>query len=220
MATGRSVNNMSVAIFGGTFNPVHNGHLRIAIELAELLEVDSLRMIPCALPAHRDVPSASPQQRLEMLKLGIGEQAQRLLADDIELCREGPSYTIDTLREIRQQIGSQTPLFLCVGMDVLTTLDSWQDWQQLTDYCHLIVSSRPGYQIPKSGPLADWIRQRLCDDLHELKQSSTGRLHLCNLTMLAISSTAIRNKVSAGEKIDYLTPAAVVNCIQQQHLYE
>ena len=219
MATGRFVNNMSVAIFGGTFNPVHNGHLRIAIELAELLEVDSLRMIPCALPAHREAPSASPEQRLQMLTLGIGEQPQ-LIADDIELCRDGPSYTIDTLRLIRQQIGDSTPLYLCVGMDVLSSLDSWQNWQQLTDYCHLLVSSRPGYRVPQSGPLAEWIKERLCDDLPALKQSSAGRLHLCNLTMLAISSTAIRNKISAGAKIDYLTPAAVVNYIQQQHLYE
>jgi nicotinate-nucleotide adenylyltransferase len=219
MATGRFVNNMSVAIFGGTFNPVHNGHLRIAIELAELLEVDNLRMIPCALPAHREAPSVSPEQRLEMLKLGIGDQAL-LQADDIELRREGPSYTIDTLREIRTQIGDSTPLYLCVGMDVLASLDSWRDWQQLTDFCHLIVSSRPGYQVPKSGPLAEWVKARLCDDLPTLKQSSAGKLHLCNLTMLAISSTAIRNKISASEKIDYLTPAAVVNCIQQQHLYE
>ena len=219
MATGRFVNNMSVAIFGGTFNPVHNGHLRIAIELAELLEVDNLRMIPCALPAHREAPSVSPEQRLEMLKLGIGEQAL-LQADDIELRREGPSYTIDTLREIRTQIGDSTPLYLCVGMDVLASLDSWRDWQQLTNFCHLIVSSRPGYQIPKSGPLAEWVKARLCDDLPTLKQSSAGKLHLCNSTMLAISSTAIRNKISAAEKIDYLTPAAVVNCIQQQHLYE
>jgi nicotinate-nucleotide adenylyltransferase len=96
MATDRFANNMSVAIFGGTFNPVHNGHLRIAIELVELLEVDSLRMIPCALPAHREAPSASPEQRLEMLKLGIGEQSQ-LIADDIELRRDGPSYTIVSL---------------------------------------------------------------------------------------------------------------------------
>jgi nicotinate-nucleotide adenylyltransferase len=219
MATDRFANNMSVAIFGGTFNPVHNGHLRIAIELVELLEVDSLRMIPCALPAHREAPSASPEQRLEMLKLGIGEQSQ-LIADDIELRRDGPSYTIDTLREIRQQIGNSVPLYLCVGMDVLISLDSWQDWQQLTDYCHLVVSSRPGYQLPESGKLAEWISERLCDDLHELKHASTGKLHLCNLTMLTISSTAIRTKISAGKKINYLTPAAVVNCIQQQHLYE
>ena len=219
MATDRFVNNMSVAIFGGTFNPVHNGHLRIAIELAELLEVDNLRMTPCALPAHREAPSVSPEQRLEMLKLGIGEQAL-LQADDIELRREGPSYTIDTLREIRVQIGDSTPLYLCVGMDVLASLDSWRDWQKLTDFCHLIVSSRPGYQIPESGSLAEWIKARLCDDLPALKKSSAGRLHFCNLTMLAISSTAIRNKISAAEKIDYLTPAAVVNCIQQQHLYE
>jgi len=219
MATGRSVNNMSVAIFGGTFNPVHNGHLRIAIELAELLEVDSLRMIPCALPAHREAPSASPEQRLEMLKLGIGEQSQ-LLADDLELCRDGPSYTIDTLRAIRAQVGDSTVIYLCIGMDVLASLDSWHDWQQLTDYCHIVVSSRPGYEVPQSGLLAEWISPRLCEDLQALKQSSAGKLHLCNLTMLAISSTVIRNKISAGEKVDYLTPAAVVNCIQQQHLYE
>ena len=210
---------MSVAIFGGTFNPVHNGHLRIAIELAELLEVDSLRMIPCALPAHREAPSASPEQRLEMLKLGIGEQSQ-LLADDLELCRDGPSYTIDTLRAIRAQVGDSTVIYLCIGMDVLASLDSWHDWQQLTDYCHIVVSSRPGYEVPQSGLLAEWISPRLCEDLQALKQSSAGKLHLCNLTMLAISSTVIRNKISAGEKVDYLTPAAVVNCIQQQHLYE
>jgi nicotinate-nucleotide adenylyltransferase len=210
---------MSVAIFGGTFNPVHNGHLRIAIELAELLEVDSLRMIPCALPAHREAPSASPEQRLKMLKLGIGEQPQ-LLADDIELRRDGPSYTIDTLRAIRAQIGDSTALYLCVGMDVVASLDSWRDWQKLTDFCHLIVSSRPGYQVPESGPLAEWVKARLCDDLPTLKKSSAGKLHLCNLTMLGISSTAIRHKISTGEKIDYLTPTAVVNCIQQQHLYE
>ncbi len=219
MVMGRFVNNMSVAIFGGTFNPVHNGHLRIAIELAELLEVESLRMIPCALPAHRDAPSASPEQRLEMLKRGIGEQSQ-LVADDIELRRDGPSYTIDTLRAIRAQIGDSTALYLCIGMDVLASLDSWRDWQKLTDYCHIVVSSRPGYQLPESGTLAEWISARLCDDLQTLKQSSAGKLHLCTLTMLAISSTAIRHKISVGEKVDYLTPAAVVNCIQQQHLYE
>jgi nicotinate-nucleotide adenylyltransferase len=219
MATGIFVNNMSVAIFGGTFNPVHNGHLRIATELAELLDVDNLRMIPCALPAHREQPNATAEQRLEMLRLGIGENT-RLLADDIELGRDGPTYTIDTLREIRMQIDDSTPLYLCIGMDVLATLDSWRDWQKLTDYCHLVVSSRPEYQIPETGPLAEWIKPRLCDDLHQLKQSSTGKLHLCNLTMLAISSTAIRDKISNSEAINFLTPAAVVNCIQQQHLYE
>lgn len=210
---------MSVAIFGGTFDPVHNGHLRIAIELAELLEVDSLRMIPCALPPHRDTPSVTPEQRLELLRLGIGNHSP-LVADDIELRRDGPSYTIETLRSIRQQIGDETPLFLCVGMDVLASLDSWHQWQQLTDYCHLVISSRPGYQLPQEGVLSEWIEERLCEDLSRLKQSSAGRLHLCELTMLAISSTAIRKKISAGERIDYLTPAAVANSIQQQNLYE
>ena len=210
---------MSVALFGGTFNPVHIGHLRIAIELAELLQVDSLRMVPCALPPHRQSPSVSAEHRLSMLRAGIANH-NKLVADDIELRREGPSYTIDTLRAVRQQIGPDRPLYLCIGLDVLATLDTWRDWQQLTDFCHLIISSRPGCQLPTTGALAEWVKKHRCDDLQQLKLLSTGKLHLCDLTMLAVSSTSIRDKVKRGEAIDYLTPAAVVNYIQQHHLYD
>jgi len=139
MAMDRSVNNMSVALFGGTFNPIHNGHLRIAVELAEQLDVESLRMIPCALPPHREALTVSAEQRLQMLKAAI-ENQPRLVADEIELQRQGPSYTIDTLRQVRAEITSDTPLYLCLGMDVLATIDSWHQWQQLTDYCHLVIS--------------------------------------------------------------------------------
>ena len=112
---------MSVALFGGTFNPVHIGHLRIAVEFAELLEVDSLRMIPCSLPPHRETLTVSADQRMAMLKAALSDYPQ-LVADDLELQRGGPTYTIDTLRQIRQQIGSDMPLYLCVGVDVLATL--------------------------------------------------------------------------------------------------
>ena len=177
---------MSVALFGGTFNPVHIGHLRIAIELAELLQVDSLRMVPCALPPHRQSPSVSAEHRLSMLRAGIANH-NKLVADDIELRREGPSYTIDTLRAVRQQIGPDRPLYLCIGLDVLATLDTWRDWQQLTGFCHLIISSRPGCQLPTTGALAEWVKKHRCDDLQQLKLLSTGKLHLCDLTMLAVS---------------------------------
>ena len=219
MAMGRSVNNMSVALFGGTFNPVHHGHLRIAIELAELLEVNALRMIPCALPPHREALAVSAQQRMSMLQAAISKHP-RLVADDIELRRDGPSYTIDTLRQIRAEIGSQMPLYLCLGIDVLNSLDSWHQWQQLTDYCHLIISARPEYRLPEHSALAEWINQHRCGNLEQLKQTSAGKLYVCGTSLLAISSTDIRDRISRGDAIDFLTPAAVVNYIQQHHLYE
>ncbi|UVW35711.1 nicotinate-nucleotide adenylyltransferase [SAR92 clade bacterium H455] len=219
MATGRFVNNMSVAIFGGTFNPVHFGHLRIAIELVELLGVDSLHMTPCSLPPHREALTVSAEQRMAMLQIALADYPQ-LVADDIELRRGGTTYTIDTLRQIRQQIGNDTPLYLCVGVDVLITLESWQEWQQLRDYCHLVISARPGYELPTSGALANWINQHRCDDLPQLKQCSAGKLYFCDTTRLAISSTQIRDKIKHGDAIDFLTPAAVVNYIHQYDLYE
>ena len=210
---------MSVALFGGTFNPVHFGHLRIATELAEQLQVESIRMMPCAFPPHREEPEVSGQQRLEMLQLAIGQHAV-LQADDIELQRPAPSYTVDTLRLMREQVGTQIPLFLCIGMDALNGLDGWHEWQRIEDYCHIVVSSRPGFSEPQSGPLAEWINQRRCDNLAALKQSAHGGIYFCELTMLAISSTSIRKKVSDGENIGFLTPDAVVDYIRQQHLYE
>lgn len=210
---------MSVALFGGTFNPVHFGHLRIATELAEQLQVESIRMMPCAFPPHRDKPEVDGQQRLEMLQLAIDPQTV-LQADDIELQRSAPSYTVDTVRLMRDKVGTQTPLFLCIGMDALNGLDRWHEWQRIQDYCHIVVSSRPGFSVPQSGPLAKWIDQRRCKDLAELKQSAHGNFYFCELTMLAISSTSIRKKVSNGENIGFLTPDSVVDYIRQQHLYE
>ncbi len=210
---------MSVALFGGTFNPVHFGHLRIATELAEQLQVESIRMMPCAFPPHRDEPAVSGEQRLEMLRLAIGQQSI-LQAEDIELQRPAPSYSVDTVRLMREKLGSQTPLFLCIGMDALNGLDRWHEWQRIQDYCHIVVSSRPGFTAPESGVLADWINQHRCDDLRVLNQSAHGNIYFCELTMLAISSTSIRKKVSNGENICFLTPDTVVDYIRQQHLYE
>ena len=161
---------MSVALFGGTFDPVHNGHLRIASELAELLSVNELRLMPCRLPPHRDEPKVSADQRRKMLELGIGANNSVLSVEDIELHRPAPSYSIDTVALIREQLGSLTPLFLCVGMDALATINTWRDWEKLLSFCHIAVSSRPGFSAPKKGPLYEWIAQHECDNLNEIKQ--------------------------------------------------
>ena len=120
---GRSASNMSVALFGGTFNPIHFGHLNLANSLADYLHIQSVRMIPCAIPPHREAPSVSAEQRLAMLNLAIADNPA-LVADDLELKRACTSYSIDTVEIVRQEIGATKPLFFCIGMDALTSIDS------------------------------------------------------------------------------------------------
>ncbi len=216
---GRSVNNMSVALLGGTFNPIHFGHLNLANCLVDYLQVESVRMIPCAIPPHRETPSVSAEQRLAMLQLAI-DGHPLLTSDDLELRKSTPSYSIETVQQIRQQVGEETPLFFCIGMDSLLTIDSWHHWQQLLDYCHLAICPRPGYKLPIKGHLAEWIEQNLCDDIERVKTLAQGCLHLCKIPLKDISSTAIRDSIKCAQSIDHLTPKSVVNFITKHSLYE
>ena len=216
---GRSVSNMSVALLGGTFNPIHFGHLNLANCLVDYLQVESVRMIPCAIPPHRETPSVSAEQRLAMLQLAIDDHPL-LTSDDLELRKSTPSYSIETVQQIRQQVGEETPLFFCIGMDSLLTIDSWHHWQQLLDYCHLAICPRPGYKLPIKGHLAEWIEQNLCDDIARVKTLAQGCLHLCKIPLKDISSTAIRDSIKCAQSIDHLTPKSVVNFITKHSLYE
>ena len=197
---------MSIAIFGGTYNPVHHGHLRIAIELTELLGVDQLCMIPCANPPHREAPEVSAEQRLAMLQLAIQGQP-KLRADDLELRRaDSVSYTIDTVLEIRSQMPASAPLHLCLGMDSLQHLHTWHRWQELLDHCHIVVTRRPGSQPPQTGPVAALLADHQTDDIQLLRQQPGGCIYLFSSILLPISSTEIRQLVSRQHSIAYLTP--------------
>jgi len=210
---------MSVALFGGTFNPVHFGHLNLANTLGKKLQVQSMRMIPCAIPPHRETPSVSAEQRLTMLELATANQPL-LRADNLELQRDTLSYSIDTVKRVRQEIGETSPLYLCLGIDALLSLNTWHQWTKLLDYCHIVACSRPRYLVPNSGALADWITNNQCDDLSKLKNQSHGCLHLCKIPLLDVSSTAIRNNVKCGERIDHMTSNLVVDYIKKHSLYE
>ena len=219
MAMDRSVSNMSVALFGGTFNPVHFGHLRLATALAGLLQVKPIRMIPCAMPPHRTEPSASAEQRLAMLKLAIDKQPI-LAADDLELHRTTPSYSIDTLELVRQQIGAQAPLFFCMGMDSLAGISSWHRWRELLNFCHIVVYPRPRWQPPSQGEVARWIDRHQCNNLSELKQRPSGQLYICDLAMLDLSSSEIRDHIKQDKNIDHMAPKPVIEYIKLHSLYE
>ena len=217
----KSVSNTSVALLGGTFNPVHFGHLKMAQEMADLLQVKQMRMLPCGIPPHREEPLVSAKQRLAMLDLALNSQSV-LEADDTELNRAGPSYTIDTLKLVRHEIGQTVPLFLCLGMDVLTTLNTWHCWQQLLDYCHIAVSPRPGWSVPvpEDSEVGCWLATHRCDDLAQIKKMANGYIYFCDLMMLELSSTAIRDTIKRGENISTMTPSLVVDYIKHHHLYE
>ncbi|MFT4651623.1 MAG: nicotinate-nucleotide adenylyltransferase [Porticoccaceae bacterium] len=220
MAMDKFGNNMAVAIFGGTFDPIHNGHLTIASELAQLLDVNQVRMVPCAYPPHRGEPNVLTEHRLAMLSAALNDDDWPLIVDDIELRRSAPSYSIDTVKLLRKEIGVDIPLFMCIGMDALSKLDSWYQWDQILDFCHIAVSSRPGYELPEEGSLSEWITRHRSDDLSEMKKAPSGYVYLCDLSMLDISSTNIRAKIGKGDNRDLMMPDSVISYIQKNRLYE
>ncbi len=207
-----------VGIFGGTFNPVHIGHLRSCIELRETLGLTAIHLIPSARPPHREAPVVSAEHRLTMLHLAIDEEPG-LQVDDRELRRDGLSYTIDTLQELRGELGNDTSLSMCIGMDSLVNLASWHRWQSLTDFAHLVVVARPGWQVPDTGPVANWLDDKLVSDVELLTNTPAGQVLVSEMTLLPMSSTGIRKKLAAGQSVRYLVPDAVLDYIEQHRLY-
>ncbi len=217
----------AVGIFGGTFDPVHIGHLRTAVELREHLGLDELHLMPSARPPHREQPGVSAEQRLAMLRLAIGGatpggslNCEGLLADDRELRREGLSYTVETLVQLRSELGGDIALCLCIGMDSLVNLHTWQRWQELSDYAHIVVAARPGWHLPEAGPVAQWLVGRYTDDVQLLSHSPSGRVLVETMTLLPVSSTKIRENLAAGHSIRYLVPDTVIQYIHQHGLYK
>jgi nicotinate-nucleotide adenylyltransferase len=203
-----------IGIYGGTFNPVHYGHLRTALELQNLFAFDQIRFIPCYQPALKNQPNLNATMRLEMLQLAIVDQP-KFVCDDQELIRQGRSYTIETLMSLRQQFPQQ-PLVLLMGSDAFATLPQWHQWQKLLDYAHIIVMLRPESQQP---PLLNYFKRRLANNPANLKHNLAGKLYLQTVTQLAISSTKIRALLTKGGTPQFLMPNTVIDYISQHNLY-
>ncbi|MGD2137481.1 MAG: nicotinate-nucleotide adenylyltransferase [Gammaproteobacteria bacterium] len=207
-----------IGILGGTFDPVHFGHLRPALEIRNALELEEMRLVPCRVPPHRTAPAASPEQRVAMLRLAIGSHPV-FRVDERELQRGGPSYTLDTLKSLRQELSGKT-LCLLVGGDAFRGLDSWHRWDELTDHCHMVVMTRPGYGPPDEGRLAGFIRRRRVADARALAAQDTGLLLFRDVTQLEISATRIRNLLAAGGDAAFLLPEGVLDFIHREGLYK
>ncbi len=198
-----------LAILGGTFDPVHNAHLRVAWEAAELLDAD-VRLIPANVPPHREQPVASARERAAILRAALAGQ-DRLALDDRELRREGPSWTIDTLIGLREELGDEQPLVLLLGADAFLGLPSWHRWGELFDYAHIGVLTRPGHDMAVlPTELRIKVASRRCAEAAALAQTPAGRVLQIPVTPLEISATYIREIIAAGGEPRYLVPDGVL----------
>ena len=207
----------SIGVLGGTFDPIHHGHLRIALEILELLGLDQLRLIPLHTPSHRNIPIAKPEQRLAMLKLAT-EGIPELIADDCEIRRQGTSYMIDTLQTITREHKGHT-IYLIMGMDAFQTIDTWQQWHELLNYAHIALVDRPGNNPEFDRPqIADFYSKYKVTQQTELNKSS-GNIIRLTTPKLDISSSQIRQFISEGKNIRYLLPDKVITYIKTHSLY-
>jgi nicotinate-nucleotide adenylyltransferase len=204
-----------IGVYGGTFNPVHYGHLRTALEVKELFELEQLRLIPCRVPPHRDEPEVPAHIRLQMLEAAVSG-TPGFSVDRRELDRAGPSYMVDTLHSLRSEIGNM-PLLLFIGADAFGGLERWHQWQRLFDYAHIVVMTRPGYA---GLALSAFLQQRIAEDRTQLSRQTVGLLTFQEVTALAISATAIRERVATGRDPQFLLPDRVIELIRRHHLYQ
>ncbi len=207
--------NEAIGILGGTFDPIHFGHLRSALEVSEQLNLAHVRLIPSARPPHRNQPHASPQQRLMMLHLAM-KNADGFIVDDRELQRDGISYSVDTLISLRQDY-PDNPLFLLLGTDAFLGIQTWHKWQDLLDLAHIVVIRRPDETLAMPMELNTWYQQHLAMPNDE--QQLAGKIWPVTVTQLAISATAIRTTVLDGKSPQFLLPDAVIQLINQLGLY-
>lgn len=206
-----------IGIFGGTFDPIHYGHLRTALELKETLALEQVRFVPCATPPHRATPMTDGGVRLKLVKAAIRGEAG-FVADERELEREGPSYTVDTLESFRADYPKRS-LCLLLGMDAFLNLPSWHRWQELLRLAHIVVAHRPGWRVPDVGTLGELLRDRRTAAAAELRASPAGRVHVQPVTQLEIASTDLRAAIRAGLDPKFLMPDRVRKIILETECY-
>lgn len=207
-----------IGILGGTFDPIHYGHLRTALDVQQRLALDEVRFIPCGEPAHRNKPIAEPLQRLAMVRAAIAGQ-ENFTVDDREIQRNGPSYMVDTLISLKQDFKSES-LCLILGMDAFNGLAQWYQWQKIFDLANIVVMQRPAIkgQVELNKRLMAQLKHRFVD-ADNLKIKQNGGICFVPVTQLDISATKIRQQWQQNKDIQFFLPDSVLTLIQQQNIY-
>ncbi len=206
-----------IGVFGGTFDPIHYGHLRSAYELLQDLRLSEVRFVPSAAPPHRGGTFAPAELRYRMVEVAIADQAGFAI-DDCEFQRDGPSYTVDTLTAIRKE-HNDASICLIVGMDAYLGLTTWHRWDEILELAHLIVAHRPGWKLPETGDLGELLARHGTEDIEDLHRESCGHIYHHAVTQLEIASTEIRELVGAGKDPRFLMPDGVRDIIVASGCY-
>lgn len=213
-----------IGLLGGTFDPIHFGHLRLAQELGEGLQLSRVRIIPAGLPPHRSLPLASPEQRLEMARLAVAGNPL-LELDAREIAKPTPCYTVETLLDLRRELGAAQPLCLFMGADAFLGLATWHRWRELFGLAHVVVAQRPGFPgltrtAAMPAELLAELQRRLVNEPEALREAPAGCILVHPVTALDISATQIRQQIGAGGSPRYLLPEAVLDYIQTHGIYK
>jgi nicotinate-nucleotide adenylyltransferase len=210
---------IAIGILGGTFDPIHYGHLRLAQEVAEALSLTEVRFIPSGTPPHRARPQTSAAHRVAMVKLAI-EGNPLFQLDEREVKREGLSYTYDTLAAVRREVDAAMPLVLMMGADAFLKFHTWHRWTEIVDLAHIAVATRPGATLEAldNTELAAQFAKRRAD-ARAVRLAPAGSMIEVPITPLAISATALRQRIAAGHSARYLTPAPVFDYIKHNSLF-
>lgn len=207
----------AIGILGGTFDPVHCGHLCLAVEMRRRLGLDTVRLVPASEPRLRASPVASATERRNMLRAAVAGLGA-LVVDERELERAGPSYTVDTLGEVRREHPGE-PLCFIVGLDAFLRLDEWERWEEIPVLAHLAVARRAGVSPPGQGPIARLLRERGTADPAALRRRPAGLVHVADLPLPDVSASEVRRRLVRGLRVDGLVPPAVLEVIERQGSY-
>lgn len=212
-----------IGIFGGTFDPIHHGHLRLAEEIVETAKLAEVRFVPSGTPPHRSSPGAEAADRVAMVRLAIADNP-RFSIDDRETKRSGPGYSYDTLTELRTEVGPNRPLALLLGADAFLELATWHRWRSIFDLTHIVVAYRPGFPIDTwqarmPEPLAHEYAARYMQQPLAVHLAPSGGIVAVSMTGLDISATFVRTALRAGSSARYLLPDSVLDYIRSHGLY-